>query len=121
MLLSKKKKLYYAKKNAKWETEPCRHSLEAVANLRSKLLSEDPLYILQLNDKNMNGKPTLVFKMGRVLVKLVIAMDRDGPEVFLNGAYCFADDTFKRCPRFVTLSAFVYVGLLLNMFKLCTM
>ena len=45
----------------------------------------------------MNGKPTLVFKMRRVQPKLAVAMDRDNPEAFLNGAYCFADSKFKRC------------------------
>lgn len=50
-----------------------------------------------------------------------IAMDRDNPEVFLNTAYCFTDGAFKRSPRFVTLSAFAYVGLLKMMVKLCTM
>ena len=30
----------------------------------------------------------------------------------LNVEYCYADGTFKRCPGFVTLSAFVYVELL---------
>ena len=48
-------------------------------------------------------------------------MDRDNPETFLNAAYCFKDGAFKRCPRFVTLSAFAYVGLLKMMVKLCTM
>ena len=48
--------------------------------------------------------------MSRVQVKLTIAMDRDNPKVFLNGAYCFADDTFKRCLGFVTPLIFVYVG-----------
>ena len=39
--------------------------------------------------------------MSRVQVKLTIAMDRDNPKVFLNGAYCFTDDTFKKRPGFV--------------------
>ena len=47
-------------------------------------------------------------------------MDRDGTE-FLNGEYCFADGTFKRCLGFVTLSVYVYVGLLGKMIKLATM
>ena len=69
----------------------------------------------------MNGKPTFVSKMSRVQAKLAIAMDRDNPETFRNGAYCFADGTFKRCSGFVTLSAFAYVGLLQEMVKLCAM
>lgn len=55
--------------------------------------------------------------MSKVHAKLEIAMARDNPKVFLNGAYCFTDGAFKRCPRFVTLSAFAYVGLLKMMVK----
>ena len=47
-------------------------------------------------------------------------MNYDGSD-FLNSEYCFADGTFKRCPGFVTLSAFVYVALLKKIVKLCTM
>ena len=48
-------------------------------------------------------------------------MDRDNPKVFLNEAYCFTDDTFKRRLGFVTLLIFVYVGPLQKMVKLCAM
>lgn len=47
-------------------------------------------------------------------------MNYDGSD-FLNSEYCFAGGTFKRCPGFVTLSAFVYVTLLKKIVKLCTM
>ena len=68
----------------------------------------------------MNGKPTFVFKSSRIQIQLVTEMDRDGTG-FLNGEYCFADGTFKRCPGFVTLSVYVYVSLLRKMIKLATM
>ena len=68
----------------------------------------------------MNGRPTLVFKMSCTQADLSLSMNCDGSD-FLNGEYCFADGTFKRCPGFVTLSAFVYVALLRKIVKLCTM
>ena len=114
-----REKLCYAKKKAKAESQQYGHSLEAVAALRSKLLSRDPFYIFRLNDKNMNGKPTFVFKSSRIQIQLVTEMDRDGTG-FLNGEYYFADRTFKRCPGFVTLSVYVYIGLLPKMIKLAT-
>ena len=40
---------------------------------------------------------------------------------FLNEEYCFADDTFKRYPGYVTLWAFIYVKILRKMLKLCIM
>ena len=92
--------------------------MEAVANLRLKLLSEDPFYIFQLNDRNMNGKPTFVSKMSRVQIKLAVAMDRGYPEDFLNREYCFSDGTI---PRIFNSISFVYVGLLRKMFKLSIM
>lgn len=84
------------------------------------LLSEDPFCIFELNGRKMNSKPVFVFKMNRVQAKMAMAMDRDNPEAFLNGAYCFAHGTFKRYRGFLTLSSFVYVGLLRKMVNLCT-
>ena len=56
--------------SAKSEAEPHGYSLEALANLRSKLLSENQLYFLQLNDRNINGNSTFIFKMSEVHAKL---------------------------------------------------
>ena len=41
-----REKLYYAKKKAKVEKKP--------------------FYVFRLNDKNMNGKPTFIFKSSRI-------------------------------------------------------
>ena len=61
-----REKLYYAKKKAKVEKQQYGHSLEVVAALRSKLLAREPFYVFRLNDKNMNGKPTFIFKSSRI-------------------------------------------------------
>ena len=113
-------KLQYEKQKGTSENYRHGHSLEAVAAFRTKLLAKDPFFIFRLNDRLMNGKPTFVFKMSRTQADLAIYMncEEDG---LLNGEYCFADGTFKRCPGFVTLSAFVYVGLLRRIVKICTM
>lgn len=76
--------------------------------------------MFRLNNREMNGKPTFVFKMSQTQSRLALAMNRDD-NLFLNGEYCFADGTFKRCPGFVTLSAFIYLGLLRKMVKIATM
>ena len=68
----------------------------------------------------MNDKPTSVFKMSCTQADLSLSTNCDGSD-FLNGEYRFADGTFKRCPGFVTLSPFVYVGLLRKIVKLSTM
>ena len=47
-------------------------------------------------------------------------MTHDGTP-FLNEEYCFADDTFKWYPGYITLSAFIYVKILRKMLKLAQM
>ena len=74
-----------------------------VVALRSKLLARDPFYIFRLNDKNMNDKPTFVFKSSQIQINLVTEMDRDGTR-FLHDEYCFANGTFKGSTGFVILS-----------------
>ena len=74
-----------------------------VVALRSKLLARDPFYIFRLNDKNMNDKPTFVFKSSQNQIHLVTEMDRDGTR-FVNDEYSFANGTFKGSTGFVILS-----------------
>ena len=64
--------------------------------------------------------PSSVLKTSRTLARRACAMTRDGTP-FLNEEYCFADDTFKQYPGYVTLSAFIYVKILRKMLKLCIM
>ena len=59
-------KLKCAKKRVQQATKPHGHSLEAVANRRARLIEIDPYYIYKLNDNNMNGEATYVFKMSKV-------------------------------------------------------
>ena len=88
-----------------------------MASLRAKLIERDPFYIYKSSDRNMNDKPTFVFKMSRAQAQIVLAMNQDS-RFFLNCEYCLADGTLKRCPDFVTLSEYNYVGLLRKMVKL---
>ena len=61
-----------------------------------------------------------IWTANQTQIQLVTETDRDGTE-FLNDEYCFADGTFKKCPRFVILPVYVYVGLLRKIIKLATM
>ena len=61
-----------------------------------------------------------IWTANQIQIQLVIETDRDGTG-FLNDEYCFADGTFKKCPRFVILPVYVYVGLLRKIIKLATM
>ena len=88
-------------------------------SLGAKLIERDPFYIYKSSDRNMNDNPTFVFKMSRAQAQIALAINQDS-NLFLNGEYCFADSTFKRCPDFVTLEAYTYVCLLRKMVKLCS-
>lgn len=115
-----REKIKNTRKKFKRSERPHGHNFEAVGRLRSKIKDKDPFFIYKINDCNLNGEPSFVFKMSRVQAKLAAAMDRHNRE-FLSEEYCYFDGTFKRCPGYVTLSAFVYVSILQRTVKLATM
>ena len=115
-----REKLYHSKRKAKEQEQPHGHSLEGVASLRAKLNERDPFYIYKLKDRNMDDKPTFVFKTNRSQAQIALAMNQVS-NLFLNGMYCFDDGTFKRCLDFVTLETYTYVCLLRKMVKFCSM
>ena len=47
--------------------------------------------------------------MSQAHTQITLVMSQ-GSNLFLNGEYCFADGTFKRCPDFVTMAAHSYIG-----------
>eukprot|EP00111_Clytia_hemisphaerica_P016492 TCONS_00048875-protein len=113
-----KENLYYAKKKA--TSDPHGQSFEAVAILKSKIATKDPYFIYRINDRSMNESPSFVFKMSKVQADIAYEMDENKGGM-LNGEYCYIDGTFKRCKGYVTLAAYVYLGLLRKMVKLATM
>ena len=68
----------------------------------------------------MNDKARFVFKMSRAQTQIALAMNQNS-NLFLNGKYCFVDDTYERCPDFVTLAAYTYACLLRKMVKFRSM
>jgi hypothetical protein len=110
----------YCKKKTENESHPCGHSFEAVGQLRRRLFDKDPFLIYKVNNRNLNGEPSYVFKTSKIQAQLAVAMDRESND-FLSDEYCFLDRTFKRCPGFVTLGAHVYVDLLQKIVKIATM
>ncbi len=113
-------KVKYCKQKTQNEANPFGHSFEAVGELRSRLIEKDPFLLYKINNRNMNGEPSYVFKMSKIQAKLAVAMDCSGND-FLASEYCYFDGTFKRCPGFVTLGAHVYLELLRKIVKIATM
>ena len=61
-----KDNLYYAKRKANTaQSDPHEHSFETLSLMRTKLLEKNPSFIYHLNDCNINGKPSFVFKISR--------------------------------------------------------
>ena len=88
-----REKLYNSKRKTKEQEQPHGQSFKGMASLRAKLIERDPFYICKLNDRNMNDKPTFVFKMSQAQAQIALAMNQDSI-IFLNGEYCFTDGTF---------------------------
>ena len=87
--------LYYATRKANAaQSDPHKHSFDTLSLTRTKLLEKDLFFIYHLNDRNMNGKTSFVFKISRTHTNLACAMTCDGTS-FLNTEYCFANGAFK--------------------------
>ena len=87
--------LYYAKRKANAaQSDPHKHSFDTLSLTRTKLLEKDLFFIYHLNDRHMNGKPSLVFEVSRTHANPACLMTCDGIP-FLNTEYCLADGTFK--------------------------
>lgn len=83
-------KVKYCKQKTQNEANPFDYSFEAVGELRSRLIQHDPYLLYKINNRNMNGEPSYVFKMSKTQAKLAVAMDCDGND-FLANEYCYFD------------------------------
>ena len=54
-----------------------RHSINVVGIIKQKQDKEDPLHILNINDKKLNGKPSFVFKLSTPMVHIALLMDQN--------------------------------------------
>ena len=113
-------KVRNAKGKIKEEVNEYGGGMEAVANLRRKVKIEDEFLIYKMNDENMNGERTFVFKMSKVQADLALSMDIKESGVLCE-EYCYGDGTFKRCPEYITLNAHTYHPVLRKVVKLATM
>ena len=63
--LTDSKRIADLKKKISNEVKSKRHSLSSVAELKTCTSTVDNLYISSINDSNMNGRPSYVFKTSR--------------------------------------------------------
>ena len=74
-----RKKIENIQRKIQNEMKSERHSISAVAELKEVTDTSDNFLIYEMNDGNMNTKPSFVFKSSRKMAKMALNMDQDYP------------------------------------------
>ena len=74
--LTDSKRIADLKKKISNEVKSERHSLSSVAELKKCTDTVDNFYISSINESNMNGRPSHVFKTSRKMARMAINMDQ---------------------------------------------
>ena len=106
--LTYSKRIADLKKQISNEVKSERHSLSSVAELKTCTGTVDNFYISSINDSNMNGRPSYVFKTSRKMARMAINMDHNYPHknpsqeepAYFGGMH-------KRCTGWKTLTIWV--------------
>ena len=77
--LTDSKRIADLKRKISNEVKSERHSLSSVAELKTCTDTVDNFYISSINDSNMNGRPSYVFKTSRKMARMAINMDQNYP------------------------------------------
>ena len=86
-----------------------KHSLSAVAEIKTYTDTKDSYYIFRINDQNMNGQPSFVFKTSRQMAEIAIQMDQSASnKSALKEEYCYFDGMHRRCEGWKTLTLWVF-------------
>ena len=99
-----------------------RHSLSSVAELKTCTDTVDNFYISSINDSNMNGRPSYVFKTSRKMARMAINMDQNYPHKNPSQEEpAYFDGMHKRCTAWKTLTLWVYHNASRKLLRLATM
>ena len=97
-------------------------SLSAVADLKSTTDTQDQYYIYKINDINLNGNMSYVFKSSRIMANLAIKMDENGDgDDPIKTEHVYFDGMHKRVNNWKTLTAWVYHPASRKLLRLATM
>lgn len=88
------------------ESQPDGHNFEAVGKFKTKCYEKDKYLIYRINNRELNCKPSFVFKSSQDMAKLAIEMDKDSGGV-LSGEYVYIDAKHDRCRGYKTLTLWV--------------
>ena len=104
------------------EVKSERHSLSSVAELKTCTDTVDNFYISSINDSNMNGRPSYVFKTSRNMARMAINMDQNYPHKNPSqDEPAYFDGMHKRCSGWKTLTLWVYHNARRKLLRLATM
>ena len=110
------------KKKISNEVESERYSLSSVAELKTCTDTLDNFYISSINDSNMNGRPSYVFKTSRKMARMAINMDQNYPHKNPSQEEpAYFDGMHKRCTGWKTLTLWVYHNASRKLLRLATM
>ena len=120
--LTDSKRIADLKKKISNEVKSERHSLSYVAELKTCTDTVDNFYISSINDSNMNGRPSYMFKTSRKMVRMAINMDQNYPHKNPSQEEpAYFDGMHKRCTGWKTLTLWVYHNASRKLLRLATM
>ena len=103
--LTDSKRIADLKKKISNEVKSERHSLSSVAELKTCTDTVDNFYISSINDTNMNGRPSYVFKTSRKMARMAINMDQKYPHKNPSPEEpAYFDGMHKKCTGWKTLN-----------------
>ena len=86
-----------------------RHSINVVGIIKQKQDEEDPLHIFKINDNNLNGKPSFIFKSSTPMACIALLMDQNNKvKTPFQDAVAFIDGLYSRVVDYTTLTLWVH-------------
>ena len=107
--LTDSKRIADLKKKISNEVKSERHSLSSVSELKTCTDTVDNFHISSINDTNMNGRPSYMFKTSRKMARMAINIDQKYPHKNPSQEEpAYFDGMHKRCTGLKTLTLWVY-------------
>ena len=121
--LTDKTRIQQIRRRMENEMRSERHSISAVAELKSITDTSDKCLIYKIHDENMSGEgQSYVFKSSRKMCNIMRSMDQKNPvKSLLQEEPCYFDGMHKRCKGWKTLTLWVFHPSSRRLMRLCTM
>ena len=86
-----------------------RYSINAIGIIKQKQDEQDPLHIFKINDRKLNGKPSLIFKSSSPMARIALLMDQNNKvKTPFQDAVAFMDGLHSRVVDYTTLTLWVH-------------